>query len=77
MTLLLIALLIAFAAATGIVLADSGLRLWSALGGLKAEHAMLLNAGQVPALRSQRAARVVTRISYARPLGVAPRRVAA
>lgn len=76
MTLLLIALLVAFAAATGIVLADSGLRMWSALGGTKAQQAMLHKAAGVPSMRVQRAARVVTRVSYARS-GSQPWRAAA
>lgn len=79
MTLLLIALLVALAAATGIVLADSGLRMWSAAGGIKAQRAMLLRqpARAVPALRNQRAARVTTRVSFARTVTAAPRRAAA
>lgn len=76
MTLLLIALLVAFAAAAGIVLADSGLRLWSALGGIRVQQAAL-QAGSVPALRGQRTARVVTRVSYARPAMPATQRRAA
>ena len=79
MTLLLIALLVALAAATGIVLADSGLRMWSAAGGIKAQRAMLSRqpAQVVPALRSQRTARVMTRVSFARTAAVAPLRAAA
>lgn len=76
MTLLLIALLVAFAAATGAVLADSGLRLWSAVGGIRAQQAMLGNEMALPAAR-QRAARVVMRVNYARPAPVAPQRAAA
>ena len=79
MTLLLIALLVAFAAATGIVLADSGLRLWSAFGGIAAQQAKLRDEG-LPELRAQRPACVITRVSFARPAtmsGVAPRRAAA
>lgn len=75
MTLLLITLLVAFAAATGIVLADSGLRLWSAFGGIGTRQAMLRNGAGLPARRGQRAARVMTPVSYARP--AAPRRAAA
>ena len=75
MTLLLIALLVAFAAATGIVLADSGLRLWSALGGIRGQQATLRKVAGLPALRGQRPARVMTRVSYARP--EVPQRVAA
>ena len=67
MTLLLLALLIAGTMATGIVLADSGLRMWSALGGIRSQQAMLRqgSTGQ-PALRAARTARVTTRVSYAR-----------
>ena len=74
MTLLLIALLIAFAAATAIVLADSGLRMWSAFGGIRVQQAMLRNISGLPALRDDRAARVTTRVSYTR---TAPLRAAA
>lgn len=77
MTLLLIALLIAFAAATAIVLADSGLRMWSAFGGIRAQRAMLRNNSGLPALRDRRAARVTTRVSYARTVPAAPLRAAA
>ena len=66
MALLLLALLAGFALATGIVLADSGLRMWSAFGALGAERAMLRNAA-MPTLRTRAEARVVTRVSYARP----------
>ena len=75
MTLLLIALLIAFAAATAIVLADSGLRMWSAFGGIRAQQATLRNNSGLPTLRDQGAVRMTTRVSYAR--NVAPRRAAA
>lgn len=76
MTLLLIALLIAFAAATGIVLADSGLRMWSAFGGIAAQQGRLRK--DLPSLR-EHTARVTTRVSYARPTIVVstPRRAAA
>lgn len=74
MTLLLIALLIAIAAATAVVLADSGLRMWSAFGGIRVQQAMLRNISGLPALRDHRAARVTTRVSYAR---TAPLRAAA
>ena len=80
MTLVLFALLIAFAVATAIVLADSGLRMWSALGGLRAEAAMLHGGRELPARRAERSARVTTRVSYARPATAprsAPRRAAA
>lgn len=76
MTLLLIALLVAFTVVAGIVLADSGLRLWSAFGGIRAQQAMLRNGNGLPARR----ARMVTRVSYARPVATAasaPRRAAA
>lgn len=66
MTLLLLALLVAFAGATALVLADSGLRLWSAFAGIRAQHGALLG-GQREAVR--RRARITTRISYARPAG--------
>ena len=77
MTLLMIALLLALAAATGIVLADSGLRLWSALGAIGAQGPMLRDgAAGLPLLRGRRAARVITPVSYAPPTAV-PRRAAA
>lgn len=76
MTLLLIALLVAFTVATGIVLADSGLRLWSAVGGLKAQQAILRRDG-VPEMRVRQTARVMTRVSYARTGRPMPLRVAA
>ena len=76
MTLLLIALLAGFAAATGIVLADSGLRLWSALGGIRVQQANL-RVGALPARRGLSPARVVSRVSYARPAAIALRRAAA
>jgi hypothetical protein len=68
MTLLLIALLIAFAAATVLVLADSGLRMWSAMGGVKSRQAAMRDVRDISARRVSRAARVVTRVSYARPV---------
>ena len=75
MTLLLLALLVAGTIATGIVLADSGLRLWSALGGIKGQQAMLRNGpATLPCSRASRHARVTTRVSYAR---AAPLRAAA
>jgi hypothetical protein len=77
MTLLLIALLIAFAAATAVVLADSGLRMWSAFGGITAQQAMLRNISELPALRDYRAARVTPRVSYARTVPATPLRAAA
>lgn len=80
MTLLLIALLIAFAAATGIVLADSGLRMWSAFGEIGAQQAKPRGGFALPATRGRRAARITTRVSFARAavsMGPAPRRAAA
>lgn len=75
MALLLLALLVAGTLATGIVLADSGLRLWSALGGIRSRQAMLRNpAASLPGSRAPRAPRVTTRISFAR---LAPLRAAA
>lgn len=77
MTLLLIALLVAIAATTGFVLADSGLRMWSAFGGIRAKQG-LLRTGGLPTRRASRAVpRVTTRVSYARPAAIAPRRAAA
>lgn len=77
MTLLLVALLVALTAATGIVLADSGLRMWSAVGALKAQQIAMRSDSGLPALRGERSARVTTRVSYARVTGAAPRRAAA
>lgn len=77
MALLLLALLAGFALATGIVLADSGLRMWSAFGALGAENAMLTRAGigtATSTARNRPVARVNTRVSYARP---APERMRA
>lgn len=69
MTLLLLALLAAIALATGFVLADSGLRLWSALGGIRAARAGYCDQIlRVPAHRPRSAARVTTRVSFARPI---------
>jgi hypothetical protein len=79
MSFVMLALLIAFAAATALVLADSGLRLWSALGGLKAQR-LALASGPLGHQQSRvRSARMTTRVSYvpARPAQPAPRRAAA
>ena len=73
MTVLLIALVAVLAAATAVVLADSGLRLWSAARGIALER----SGAVTPALRAQRAVRVATRISYSRGVVAAPRRAAA
>ena len=79
MIFVLVALLIVFAAATAIALADSGLRLWSAFGGLQAQQAMLRNGNSVrPARRCGHSARVPmpvtmpasTRVSYARSAAI-------
>ena len=82
MSLLLLALLVVFTAVTALVLADSGLRLWSALGGIAARKAaMEWNDGvwSRSAPQPVRAARVTMRVSYARPAlrMAAPRRAAA
>ena len=67
MTLLLFVLLIAGTIAIGIVLADSGLRLWCALVGINSQQAKLRNgAVALQGSRASRRARVTTRISYAR-----------
>lgn len=77
MTFLIVALFAGFAVATGIVLADSGLRLWSAFGTIRAQQAMLRAGVAVPAARrAQLPARVTTRVSFARP-APRPLRVAA
>lgn len=76
MTFVLIALLTAFAMATATVLADGGLRMWSATGGFKVE----LDRSTVLSLpRTRSAARVTTLVSYAGtgPLQHATRRAAA
>lgn len=67
MSILLLALLFAFAIGTGLVLADSGLRLWSALGAIKAQRGAI-PSGWVDASqpRMREAARMTTRVSYAR-----------
>lgn len=80
MSFVTLALLVALAAATLIVLADSGLRLWFALGGIKAQRAAIQSA-PINRLRGckQSASRMTTWIVYAR-IGVtrsAPLRAAA
>lgn len=80
MAILFLALLTAFAFGTVMVLADSGMRLWSAMGGLKAQH-RALSTGQIEA--PKRSSHVTMRISYARSVTAlgrvrpAPLRVAA
>lgn len=65
MSFLMLALLVAFACAAALVLADSALRLWSAMGGLAAQRSAVTGGfADLPQLRS-RAARVSTRVSYA------------
>lgn len=76
MTFLLLALLVAIAIATAMVLADSGLRLWSAAGGMAAQRAHLRKGVDVTGLRARPAARVRTQVSYARSASV-PQRAAA
>ncbi len=75
----MLAVLIALAAATVIVLADSGLRLWFALGGINAQRAAI-QSGPVDRLRpSLRTASMKTRAGYT-PIGampIAPLRAAA
>lgn len=75
----MLALLVALTAATVIVLADSGLRLWFALGGIKAQRAAI-QTGAADRLRcaTRSSARTTTRFSYARAgATVAPLRAAA
>ena len=76
MTILLLALLAAVVVATGIVLADSGLRIWSAFGGIPRQKAALRHNASLPLHRKLTTARVTTAISYGRT-GAAPFRVAA
>lgn len=56
MTFLLLALLVGFALATGIVLADSGLRLHSAFGNLAAQERVMKMQQPRPASRRGHAA---------------------
>ena len=79
MALLMLTLLAGFTLATGIVLADSGLRLWSAFGTLGMQKTMLVGAkkdAEMPILRTRAEAQVATRVSFSRP-APAPLRVAA
>lgn len=78
MAILMLTLLIAFAAATAIVLADSGLRMWSAVAGIKAQHRAVMGLStQVPQVRARHAVRMTTRVSYARPAPAGVLRAAA
>lgn len=79
MTFMMLALLVAFALATTIVLADSGLRLWSAVAAIKGQRMAILYEAGLPEVRNIAAARVSTRVSYARqsPALSAPLRAAA
>ena len=73
MSLALIALLLALTLVTSVVLADSGLRMWSAFGALKAERM----TAEMPRLPAQRPARISTRVSFARTGLPVPKRAAA
>lgn len=77
MTVLLIAL---FLAVTGLIvfaLADSGFRMWSAIGGLRQQlDATGANGSALPQLRGSGVPRVTARISFARPSAL-PQRAAA
>lgn len=72
----MLALLAAFAAAIALVLADSGLRLWSALGGIKAQRGATRNP-RMELPRRRATARVTTQVSYGRTSRSAPLRAAA
>lgn len=63
MTLMLLVLLAAFALGTGLVLADSGLRLWSALGLLKARARELDRRGALPVIMPSGRPRPAPRIT--------------
>lgn len=64
----MLAMVAAFSAAALLVLADSGLRLWSALGGIETQRRAMSNDGRFqPHPRLRPAARMTTRVSYARP----------
>lgn len=80
MTILLLALLAAFALATVFVLADSGLRLWSASQGIETRRGELSRKAPATPQRLW-TARMTTRVSYARlnpvELNGQPLRVAA
>ncbi|HEU4820291.1 MAG TPA: hypothetical protein VFS87_03960 [Qipengyuania sp.] len=66
MSFVILALLVAFTAATALVLADSGLRLWSAVGGLKAPRLAVASGDAAMPQPGMRAARMTTRVSYPR-----------
>ena len=66
MNFLMLALLIASAAAIGVVLADSGLRLWSAFGGLKAQGLATRNGCIAPSQWRPRPARVTMQANFTR-----------
>lgn len=66
MSFLMLALLVVFASATVLVLADSAMRLWSVMGGFKAQHTATVHGqAELPSLRGRSAGRVSTRVSYA------------
>ena len=67
MTLVSLALLVALVAAIAIVLADSGLRWWSAFVAIASLRADLRGTADLPVLRHGRPTVVTTRVSYARP----------
>lgn len=76
----MIAMLVAFTVATGLVLADSGFRLWFAMGEIGAQRtAAMRGQGGLPRFRHGAAAKVTTRVSYARTgvAQMAPLRAAA
>lgn len=66
MTFMLIVILVAITVATGFVLADSGLRMWSAVVAIKARQDLAGRQPAMSALRVQRAARITTRVSFER-----------
>lgn len=67
MTFVIFALLVTFAVATAIILADSGLRMWSAAGGIAAQRPVVMRGDAcLPHRRNGLAARVTMRVSYAR-----------
>ena len=78
MTIVMLALLVALVVVTAIVLADSGLRLWSAVGSIRAQQQAGLGR-RVELPRTRPAARVTMQINYARsmPSQAAPSRAAA
>jgi hypothetical protein len=68
MTMLLLVLLVGIAVAAGVVLVDSGLRMWSALGGMRPETGSLAGARAMTSRRMPASpVRVTTRVSYAAP----------